>query len=214
MLHPFEAHGLGQSPFHYAGFQVMVTKEGQPSGTCNYCFTGIKYAAIIQSSDGKRFVVGCECVRKLDHKSNAILTPMERDFKRFKRDEKLRKQREEWEANRAKQIAEREAEEAKQRLVNGGLTDWELEQKNKLIKEQEAIKFYSQKNEWILTRLSLKNGQFAADMYQRLQASDINNLSDNCKRIVAEIYAKSFGRSGSKKYEAALDEFYARTENN
>ena len=211
MLHPFEVRGLGQSPFHYAGFEVMATKEGQPAGTCDYCSTGIKYAAIIQSSDGKRFVVGCECVRKLENKSNAILTPMERDFKRFKRDEKIREQREKWEADRAKQIAEREAQEAQQRLVNNGLTDWELEQKNKLIKEQETLEFYSKKNEWILNVLANQRGQFAADMYQRLQASDVNNLSYNCKSIVGEIYAKSFGRSGSKKYEAALDDFYERT---
>ena len=211
MLHPFEVRGLGQSPFHYAGFEVMATKEGQPAGACDYCSTGIKYAAIIESSDGKRFVVGCECVRKLDLKSNTILAPMERDLKRFKRDEKIREQREKWEADRAKQIAEREAQEAQQRIVNGGLTDWELEQKNKLIKQQETLEFYSKKNEWILEVLVTKNGQFAASMYQELQSSDINDISENCKTIIGEIYAKSFGRSGSKKYDAALDDFYERT---
>jgi len=68
-LHVFERRGLGKAPFRVYDF-VTITYQAcpgapvQPGGTCDYCGTGIMYACLIQSSDGKRFKVGCDCVRK------------------------------------------------------------------------------------------------------------------------------------------------------
>lgn len=73
--HVFEAAGLGLAPFRCTGVTVdvgprnlgngcTVGAPGQPMGTCDFCGTGILYCFHILSSDGKRFIVGCDCVAK------------------------------------------------------------------------------------------------------------------------------------------------------
>jgi hypothetical protein len=69
-IHPFERAGLGKAPFRCIGTAERVhAVPGCPpraGGHCHFCFTGIRYAAIIKSSDGKVFDVGMDCVRKTD----------------------------------------------------------------------------------------------------------------------------------------------------
>lgn len=78
-IHRFEESGLGKAPFRVIGFEYRVGPirmpngseigaPGQPMGTCDYCRTGIANCFLIQSADGKRFIVGSECVRKTDDK--------------------------------------------------------------------------------------------------------------------------------------------------
>ncbi len=77
VMHPFELAGLGQAPFRYVGIQDQNISYGmatgkingieistKPGGTCAYCGTGIVNLFNIESADGNRFHVGCECVRK------------------------------------------------------------------------------------------------------------------------------------------------------
>lgn len=67
-VHPFERAGLGKSPFRCVGCRenwfVMGDGSRKPGGTCNYCGTGILNEYVIKSSDGKSFVVGCDCVQR------------------------------------------------------------------------------------------------------------------------------------------------------
>lgn len=71
-MHRFERVGLGKAPFTVKGFgrEVFQAIPGDPScpiqpGTsCDYCGTGIMDVAYIESADGKRFKVGCDCVAK------------------------------------------------------------------------------------------------------------------------------------------------------
>ena len=74
-VHVFEAAGLGKAPFAFVGWyedrgpKVMgdgytVGAPGQPMGTCEYCGTGIAICCQVQSSDGRTFVVGSDCVAK------------------------------------------------------------------------------------------------------------------------------------------------------
>jgi hypothetical protein len=71
-LHCFERHGLGKAPFSVVGYgkEIFQAVPGdsrcpiQPGAVCAYCGQGIMYVAYIQSSDGKRFKVGCDCVNK------------------------------------------------------------------------------------------------------------------------------------------------------
>lgn len=56
--HPFEAAGLGVAPFQCVG----CIDQGRSIGHCNYCGTGIRYEFEIVSSDGKRSVVGSDCI--------------------------------------------------------------------------------------------------------------------------------------------------------
>lgn len=73
--HRFETAGLGKAPFRVLGVEVRVGPirypnglevgaPGQPMGCCQYCGQGIAECWMIGSSDGKTFMVGCDCVRK------------------------------------------------------------------------------------------------------------------------------------------------------
>jgi hypothetical protein len=86
-LHPFERAGLGTAPFRFIGMDVKrgpiqladgseVGSPGQPMGTCDYCGTGIADCYSVQSADGKRFIVGCDCVCKLARTSNEKRDPI------------------------------------------------------------------------------------------------------------------------------------------
>lgn len=57
MTHVFEAAGLGQAPFFLASYSCE-------SNSCHFCGTYIKHNYHIQDANGKRFVVGSECVLK------------------------------------------------------------------------------------------------------------------------------------------------------
>ena len=67
-MHPFQKSGLGIAPFRCVGVSENVYSTGgghsQPGGTCDYCGTGIRWEFHIESSDGKEFDVGCDCVAK------------------------------------------------------------------------------------------------------------------------------------------------------
>jgi hypothetical protein len=80
-IHPFEAAGLGKAPFRYVGHErqvgPIITESGmeigyagQPMGTCDFCGQGIADCFSIQSADGNRFKVGCDCVAKIDGAEN------------------------------------------------------------------------------------------------------------------------------------------------
>jgi len=69
MTHIFETAGLGSAPFTFVGnerkyFQACPGAPLQCGGSCDYCGTGIVDMYHIQSSDGRSFKVGCECVKK------------------------------------------------------------------------------------------------------------------------------------------------------
>lgn len=74
-LHPFEAAHLGKAPFRFIGMNNPKYQSGglirethhKCGGTCDYCGTHIVYEFIIESADGKRFIVGSDCVFKTDN---------------------------------------------------------------------------------------------------------------------------------------------------
>ena len=81
-IHPFERAGLGKAPFRYVGAahqdlcygEVILNRKEyeetgvrlttKPGGTCAFCGTYIVRMYDIESADGKRFHVGCECALK------------------------------------------------------------------------------------------------------------------------------------------------------
>jgi hypothetical protein len=113
-LHPFEKAGLGKSPFRVVAFTVKrgpittvsngvtvsVGSPGQPMGSCHFCGTGIANVYVIESSDGVRSDVGCECVNKT---SDVGLTTTVKKMKRD-HDRTLRQKR---------KVAKREAQAVK-----------------------------------------------------------------------------------------------------
>ncbi len=78
-IHPFEKAGLGKAPFRYVGMIDQDIRYGErvigsvggveittkPGGTCAYCGTYIVSMFQVESSDGNRFHVGCDCIRKV-----------------------------------------------------------------------------------------------------------------------------------------------------
>jgi hypothetical protein len=82
-VHPFERAGLGSAPFRFVGCtrEVYVACPGapiQPGASCDYCGTAIMQACWIVGSDGRRFKVGNECVRKTHGKGERLRTQVER----------------------------------------------------------------------------------------------------------------------------------------
>lgn len=77
-VHPFTKSGCGLPPFRVVDFYVdrgpkhynqngvtlTVGSPGQPMGTCDHCGTGIANVYVVEASEGNRFNVGCECVKK------------------------------------------------------------------------------------------------------------------------------------------------------
>lgn len=109
-LHPFEKAGLGKAPYRYMGFEVKecsgqpddkglsVGYAGQPAGCCDYCGNGIKYCCKIRSADGREFVVGTDCVLKLERHDNALYSAATKIKKQLARDAAA--------ARRAKKVAQ------------------------------------------------------------------------------------------------------------
>jgi hypothetical protein len=78
-MHSFEKAGLGLSPFRYVGMEHQEIEYGQrvigsvggcsittkPGGTCAYCGQYIVNMFQVESADGKRFHVGCDCIEKV-----------------------------------------------------------------------------------------------------------------------------------------------------
>jgi hypothetical protein len=125
VIHKFEKAGLGKAPFRFVGIsenrgpktistaggvETTVGAPGQPMGSCDYCGMGIAEEYHIQSSDGREFVVGCECVRKT---GDAGLVRVVKDHER----KKARARREKKEQARQEKAQARE-EQAREALAD------------------------------------------------------------------------------------------------
>ncbi len=92
-IHPWEAAGLGKAPFQWLGVEVKygpiriaqadgttleIGAPGQPMGSCNFCGNGIAECHSILSADGRKFIVGCDCVRKVNAEGDKVRTKAER----------------------------------------------------------------------------------------------------------------------------------------
>jgi hypothetical protein len=92
-LHPWEKAGLGKAPFRWLGVEVKygpiriaradgttleIGAPGQPMGSCAFCGQGIAECHSIASADGKEFIVGCDCVRRVNAEGEKVRTAAER----------------------------------------------------------------------------------------------------------------------------------------
>lgn len=210
-LHPFEIAGLGESPFRYAGIRENVYSacpgHQQAGGTCDYCGQGIRYECVINSHDGKQFVVGMDCVAKLGRADNKLVEAVKRERLNMER----AKRQAEREARWAAEDAAREAKLQAQRDANGGLTDREVEQQAAKAKQLAESKQWVERNLWLLKVLDGEYpSEFIRGMIQRLESGTVAGMPSRAITILTDIYAKSHGRRGSKKYEAAVVDFNTR----
>jgi len=90
LIHPFEAAGLGKAPFRFDGLTENVYSvtpgHSQPGGVCKFCGHSIRYEFWVVSTDGKRFDVGSECIRKIEAKGSLLRNAAEREFRNQKRE--------------------------------------------------------------------------------------------------------------------------------
>lgn len=211
-LHPFEVAGLGQAPFRLVAIRKNIYSaapgHSQPGGCCAYCSQGILYECVIRSHDGQTFTVGQDCVRKLDRADNRLVDSVKRELAKIAREDRETAREARWQARRL----EIEAELDRQRVANGGLTDFEVQQQAQEKAEAEARVVWRERNWWLISVLQNQSGEFCRGMCDSLERGPVSGLSERCQGIVADIYAKSFGRRGSKKYDAAIDDFGSRTE--
>lgn len=201
-LHTFEANGLGQAPFTL----VSVYDAGKVVTCCDSCSTGIRYQFWIRSHDGKNSKVGIDCIRKLHNGNNKLLNDAEREMARIEREIRNAKQAAKWEAIRVANAALVQAE----RDVNGGLTLAEIEKSKRDAEKADHAAKMTLENGWLINVIIGMSGDFLESMTDKLKEVPAKDLSDRCLRILSDVYAKATGgRGGSKKYNAASEEFWS-----
>lgn len=106
-VHVFETAGLGKAPFKFVevrelrGPLKIMDKNGnwtgeesgspgQPMGCCKFCSQGIAICCFIESADGKRFMVGSDCVEKTGDRG---LGKVKTVVAQYKREQSLAKER-------------------------------------------------------------------------------------------------------------------------
>ncbi len=211
-VHRWEYTGHGAAPFRCVGVVEFPSKavleqnpdaynnamknlpKGYGLGTCAICGMALTVNYLINSADGKKFAVGCECVRKADDRN--LTSAM--NEKRLERERAKRA---------AKKEEKRQAKEEAERKRNGGKTDaeiaeeaWKVQQKKQNVAKKKRIK--------LLTPLAdqIRDGKFgfcdsvADDMAQG------NVPFGRGRSLVAEIIAKQKGRRGSKAFAAKEEE--------
>lgn len=123
-LHPFERAGLGRAPFRCTAVRTnwfeMPGFGRKPGGCCDYCYTGILYEYVIESSDGKAFVVGSDCVRR----TGASVEGFREARLRLARDKRETKRREKFAERQARWAKEREERAAVFNSANAEIVAW------------------------------------------------------------------------------------------
>lgn len=88
MIHPFEQAGLGKAPFKCVGVSekvIVIPGVGsKAAGSCEYCWTGIRYAYHVRGVDQREFYVGCNCIAKVDMDLNRQAKRVRREYLREK----------------------------------------------------------------------------------------------------------------------------------
>jgi hypothetical protein len=197
-MHAWEEAGLGQAPFAFN----CVTQNAGSRATCDYCGTAITYEFWIDSHDGKRFKVGCDCVAKVDH-DNDLLNDVQRAQARLQAAQR--------EARKAAKLAAAEARRQAalqaQRDRNGGRTDAEVAEDNRKAAAARQAAELVPTNAWLLDvlRPMVRRGiaDFAGSMFEQLQRRPFHELSHRQLVVLEQIFCKQSGRRGSKAYKVA-----------
>jgi len=223
--HPFELAGLGRAPFRFVGLVSLPSPalaEQNPSafanamrdlprgigvGTCAFCGQAIVNNAIVQDATGKRFVVGCDCIRKIS--TGKLVSAMQAAINAEKRAKARLARNAAHEARRAAAAALLDAE----RTRNGGRTDWEVAQGAARAKQVAARAGFMASNAWLIDVLRRQPGAFCQSVADDLETRAVSALSPRCREIVREIFIKATGgrnpearRSAEAAFDAATTE--------
>jgi hypothetical protein len=191
-IHPWTLAGLGAAPFRFlgvehkvgpirsvdpvSGVETLIGSPGQPMGACQYCGTGIAYLCHVQSADGRRSVVGTDCVEKIDQtlapQATSARKVIERDARR---------------AKAAALRAERDAARAAARLA---------EDARRAQAKAEARAAWDDANETVVRTLRATDSDFARSLLAQLdergfltegQVAAVNRIAADSARRAAEV---------------------------
>lgn len=216
LVHDWEKRGF-RAPYTLLGIWSAPSKgllEQNPSAynnemaarpkcchfVCDVCGTPIANHFIVRDAAGKNFAVGCDCIEKSGN--TKLMTETKAAKLAADRAKRAEKRAQKAEADR---IA-REARIAEERARNGGLTDWEAEQKRKQAERLDRYASAVLNNERLFRALS--QSDFGNDIFNQFAESG-RFPQNRALNICADIFAKFHGgRKNSKEYNAALDEFF------
>lgn len=225
-LHPFELSGMGRAPFKCVGVYsfpspslaeqnpaayqaaIQAMPRGYRCGTCHHCGMALMNNYLIESADGVKSSVGCECVYKTNDPRSAVVTEVKREqlrMERQKRAEKRAAQRKaaalKWEQDHPEQVAARAEEK---RLWQEAKTARENAANAERIRVRRVFAF-------IIPVLQKQAGEFCGSI--AMQINDGYAPQGRALEIVADIYAKAIGgRRGSNAYWEAHRDFAKRIE--
>lgn len=221
-IHSWETAGLGKSPFtvvdliELPSMSVLsanpilyqsLMKDAQERasfynvslGGCYYCGNGLKYNFIVRDSQNKYFVVGSECVKKVD--KTKLMSEVDFQMKKLKREKREQQQ-----------LLEREERQQKQQLR-------QIEQSKKEEERQNLLAPYINQLEsctsWLTEVLLEKGGGFCSSISTDLktQFKPISEYPQKAFYILRDIYGKkNNNRSNSKKYDFLVEEFDSNVE--
>lgn len=223
-LHPFEAAGMGRGPYAFIGawsFPSPSLAEQNPTayqnalammprglvngcGTCANCGRSIMNVCIVRDADGARYGVGCDCIEKTDDPSigRAASIAVAKLDRAKRRDAAARRRA----AKHAAWLAEvdpatgetREARMERERAEGRAAAD---------AREAEAKAAADARCGFMLPALDA-SGSFGQELARSIRGGSVPYGRGLV--IACEIYARSFGRGGSKAFVAAFDDAAAR----
>jgi len=197
-VHAFTESGLGKAPFTLVGMRENAFSIGdgntKAGGSCDHCGTGIRWEFVVRSSDGKTSTVGSSCIKKAGDKGLINLA------NRAKAD-----------AARAKRNAERMAAHERlmdtQRERNGGLTDWEVAERDRLAEEERRLRI-DEGRSVLMTPLAEKLQDGKLGFRDSVASSMMGGQLPEGRGfdLVIEILAKMAGRRGSGAFNQRAEE--------
>lgn len=175
--------------------------KGFSFGSCSVCGTGLVHNFLIIDGTGAKFTVGSDCVAKIGN--TKLIASIEkqrlahnRGMARVKREERRK--------------AENDARELRldsERAANGGLTNYELQEKERDDALRAKRDTVSKENQWLTTplRKCWMSDTIDALIEGRCHFTELGSVT--IKRLSVE-YGKLAGRANSKAFSDKESEFW------
>lgn len=229
--HPFELAGMGVGPYTFGGIYEMPNLSEQSAstfgngnpyaeinslklkagaGTCANCGMAISVICVVVDSNGDRWGVGSDCIDKIGEPAlcSAAKVAVARRRSRkaaMRREAKRQQEHEAWLASVSTKAGSLEGETNAQRIAR----------ENQERQDAEAVKKAKQ------DRVAQITGKFAVPIFDG-RGGFCDSIAESLRQgilpfgrgleLAKEIYAKRFGRTGSKAFETAYAEISAALE--
>jgi hypothetical protein len=214
MTHPFTVSGLGEAPFKLvavaqippislaesnpAAYQRGIAMLPPGCGTCKHCGMAIMLNFIVESAEGRRSAIGCDCIRKLGHVDKPLVKAVDEAARKLAREKR-----------QAAAAVKREARAAAWRAERA---QWEIDNAERLAREKAereaaaaALVARAQRFAFMLPALRSAESSWCSEIADAIEAG--RPPTGRAVEILRDIYGRRFGRKGSAKFEAAAARF-------